>query len=215
MCWPPITSLKMKRPTKTELMKLQKKKILAEKGMEVLNGKKIFLERELLVANRKFAEGNDQFVKTLGEIEATITSAGRQSLLMSTQEALSLLPADAVLLPRREKLFGKLLTQFTLKPNEKPKTVWGYSSLIVKAQEKMLSEAAVLEGLVNLEYRRRFIVKELESTNRKINALQKSVIPHFTSEIKYVQDFLEEDELEELGRIKYVKEHVIEPDLSL
>jgi V/A-type H+/Na+-transporting ATPase subunit D len=49
------------------------------------------------------------------------------------------------------------------------------------------------------------IAYELTSVNRKINALEKNVIPSYQTQIKYIEDFLSDEELEDFTRIKHVK----------
>jgi V/A-type H+-transporting ATPase subunit D len=49
------------------------------------------------------------------------------------------------------------------------------------------------------------IAYELTSVSRKINALEKNVIPSYQTQIKYIEDFLSDEELEDFTRIKHVK----------
>jgi H(+)-transporting ATP synthase subunit D len=49
------------------------------------------------------------------------------------------------------------------------------------------------------------IAYELTSVNRKINALEKNLIPSYQTQIKYIEDFLFDEELEDFTRIKHVK----------
>jgi V/A-type H+/Na+-transporting ATPase subunit D len=49
------------------------------------------------------------------------------------------------------------------------------------------------------------IAYELTSVNRKINALEKNLIPSYQTQIKYIEDFLSDEELEDFTRIKHVK----------
>jgi V/A-type H+-transporting ATPase subunit D len=49
------------------------------------------------------------------------------------------------------------------------------------------------------------IAYELTSVNRKINALEKNLIPSYQTQIKDIEDFLSDEELEDFTRIKHVK----------
>jgi V/A-type H+-transporting ATPase subunit D len=46
---------------------------------------------------------------------------------------------------------------------------------------------------------------ELSLVNRKINAIEKMVIPNYQTNIKYIENFLSDEELEDFTRIKHVK----------
>ena len=46
---------------------------------------------------------------------------------------------------------------------------------------------------------------ELSLVNRKINAIEKMVIPNYQTNIRYIENFLSDEELEDFTRIKHVK----------
>jgi len=47
---------------------------------------------------------------------------------------------------------------------------------------------------------------ELMKVNRKVNALEKVIIPDYEKQIRYVENLLFDEELEEFARVKHVKE---------
>ncbi len=47
---------------------------------------------------------------------------------------------------------------------------------------------------------------ELMKVNRKVNALEKVIIPDYERQIRYVENLLFDEELEEFARVKHVKE---------
>src|SRR5207244_13347815 len=49
------------------------------------------------------------------------------------------------------------------------------------------------------------LAKELERTQRRLNALEYMIIPRYVSSIRYIQQTLEEREREEFVRLKHVK----------
>jgi V/A-type H+-transporting ATPase subunit D len=75
-----------------------------------------------------------------------------------------------------------------------------------------LSQAAdrvlgILERLIQLaefEARVERIADELGKTNRKVNALENTIIPSYQQVIKFIEDKLDEESLEELVRMKLI-----------
>lgn len=66
---------------------------------------------------------------------------------------------------------------------------------------------AILEEIIRLaefEARVERIADELGKTNRKVNALENTVIPDMKSIIKFIQDKLDEEQMEDLVRIKLI-----------
>jgi len=49
------------------------------------------------------------------------------------------------------------------------------------------------------------LAKELEKTQRLLNALEYMIIPRYENSIRYIQATLEEREREEFSRLKHVK----------
>ena len=75
--------------------------------------------------------------------------------------------------------------------------VQGAAKKLFKAFQKML-EAVQVENNIEL------LAKELMSTSRKVNSLEKIVIPEYESLIRYVEERLLEEALEEFVRTRYI-----------
>ena len=77
----------------------------------------------------------------------------------------------------------------------------------VRRVAKMFSK--IIPDILNLAMIEAQIEKlayELMMTNRKVNILEKAVIPNFKKMIKYIEDKLEEETLEEFVRTKKIKQ---------
>ena len=59
--------------------------------------------------------------------------------------------------------------------------------------------------IVELESRAEAIALDLERTNRIVNALEKIIIPELEETIRYIEDILEEESLEEFVRLKKIR----------
>ncbi len=85
-----------------------------------------------------------------------------------------------------------------------PSTVFEDPGLY-EISENLHSLIAELLDLAGKEASIERIAYELTSVNRKINALEKNIIPGYKTQIKYIEDFLSDEELEDFTRIKHVK----------
>jgi len=72
------------------------------------------------------------------------------------------------------------------------------------ASEKVYSIMEEIIRLAEFEARVERIADELGKTNRKVNALENTVIPDMKQVIKYIQDNLDEEQMEDLVRIKLI-----------
>ena len=102
-----------------------------------------------------------------------------------------------------------------------PRAVMGVRYPFIKVEKEpqiageldiTLSEAAVkvldiLDDILQLaefEARAERIADELGKTNRKVNALENTIIPSYRQVIKFIEDKLDEESLEELVRMKLI-----------
>jgi len=66
-----------------------------------------------------------------------------------------------------------------------------------------LSQA--LLRVANTESRLRRIGEEIKKTSRRVNALEQAVIPGIQSQIYYIQQVLDQQEQEDIFRLKRIK----------
>lgn len=75
--------------------------------------------------------------------------------------------------------------------------------VVAKMFNDMISE---ILSLAVIEAQIEKIAHELMMTNRKVNILEKAVVPNYKKMIKYIEDKLEEESLEEFVRAKKIKQ---------
>ncbi|MEX2690590.1 MAG: V-type ATP synthase subunit D [Candidatus Njordarchaeum guaymaensis] len=63
--------------------------------------------------------------------------------------------------------------------------------------------------LAEMETKIESIARDLERTNKIVNALENVVIPDLERDIKYIEDMLEEDDLEEFVRLKFARDKIL------
>ena len=190
------------RPTKGYLMDLRRQIVFIERGTEFLKLKRDHLAKELS--------------------EAIEVLRGRRRLLLDNlQEAYKAVQAAYLSLGPTEVESQARSIRSTLEIELLPKSVMGvqYPYIKILGKPKLegelditLSHAsdkvfAILEEIIRLaefESRVERIADELGKTNRKVNALENTVIPDMKAIIKFIQDKLDEEQMEDLVRIKLI-----------
>jgi len=197
-----LSSLSGVRPTKGYLMDLKRRIGFIERGCEFLKLKRDHLAKELSTS-------------------LDILRGRRRILLQSLQEAYRALTAAYISLGPTEVKSQAKSVRRALELEVLPRSVMGVRYPYVKIQSKpkiegeldiTLSYAAekvlgILEELIQLaefEARVERIADELGKTNRKVNALENTIIPSYRQVIKFIEDKLDEESLEELVRTKLI-----------
>lgn len=190
------------RPTKGYLMEMKRRIGFIERGCEFLKLKRDHLAKELSAS-------------------LDILKGRRKLLLNNLKEAYDALTAAYISLGPTEVDSQASSVKFALQLEVLPRSVMGvrypYVKIISKPQittdlDITLARAAekiyeILEELVQLaEYEARVerIADELGKTNRKVNALENTVIPNYKQVIKFIGSKLDEESLEELVRMKRI-----------
>ena len=195
-----LSSLSGVRPTKGYLMDLKRRIGFIERGCEFLKLKRDHLAKELSAS-------------------LDILKGRRRLLLDSLREAYRALTAAYLSLGPTEVKSQASSIRRSLELEVLPRSVMGVRYPYVKILSKprvegeldiTLSQAAervlgILERMIQLaefEARVERIADELGKTNRKVNALENTIIPSYKRVIKFIEDKLDEESLEELVRMK-------------
>ena len=197
-----MSSLSGVRPTKGYLMDLKRRIGFIERGCEFLKLKRDHLAKELSAS-------------------LDILKGRRKLLLESLKEAYRALTAAYLSLGPTEVKSQASSIRRILELEVLPRSVMGVRYPYVKILSKprvegeldiTLSQAAervlgILERMIQLaefEARVERIADELGKTNRKVNALENTIIPSYKRVIKFIEDKLDEESLEELVRMKLI-----------
>jgi V/A-type H+-transporting ATPase subunit D len=76
--------------------------------------------------------------------------------------------------------------------------------------EKLIKAIEEAINLAIVEAKIEQLAKELMETNRKVNALEKVIMPRYISQAKYIEDRLIEEDLEEFSATKHVRDIIRE-----
>jgi V/A-type H+-transporting ATPase subunit D len=190
------------RPTKGYLMDMKRRIGFIERGCEFLKLKRDHLAKELTAS-------------------IDILKGRRSLLLNNLKEAYDALTAAYISLGPTEVESQASSVKSALKLEVLPMSVMGvrypYVKILSKPQvtaelDITLAHASgkvyeILEAIIQLaefEARAERIADELGKTNRKVNALENTVIPSYKHVIKFIESKLEEESLEELVRMKRI-----------
>jgi V/A-type H+-transporting ATPase subunit D len=91
-----------------------------------------------------------------------------------------------------------------IKVEKEPQIAGELDITLSEAAEKVLAILDDILQLAEFEARAERIADELGKTNRKVNALENTIIPSYRQVIKFIEDKLDEESLEELVRMKLI-----------
>ena len=194
------------KPTRMELLRIRKRKVLAENGHDLLSEKKDALINEFfkIVDRRrelreKLEESLDESFNSLIEAQMVMGSGDIESIADGAKKIDGLnIDSDNIMGVKVPKLEPDI-------PEEK---FYGYTETSVRLDEavenfrdslKIALELAEVEGKLNR------LSEEIEKAKRRVNALEYNYIPKLEATIKYIERQLEEREREDFFRRKKIK----------
>jgi len=190
------------RPTRGYLFDLKKRITFIEKGCEFLKMKRDHLARELRVSidvlrgRRKILE--DKLEKIYDELATAHMSLGPSEVRSQADSIKKTLQVDV--LPKSVMGVYYPFVRVLSKPVIEGKL----DVTLYKVAESVFEIFDELASVAEFETRVERIAEELGKTNRKVNALENIVIPRYKRIIKYIDNKLEEENLEEFVRIKLI-----------
>jgi V/A-type H+-transporting ATPase subunit D len=170
----------------TEFLKLKRDHLAKEltASIDVLKGRRSLLLEELQVAYKAV---------TAAYISLGPTEVRSQSSSIKSGLELEILPR-AVMGVRYP----------FIKIDKEPQLAGELDITLSEAAEKVLGILENILQLAEFEARVERIADELGKTNRKVNALENTIIPSYQRIIKFIEDKLDEESLEELVRMKLI-----------
>ncbi len=198
------------KPTRSELLNLKRRVVLAERGYNLLKRKRDGLIIELRKMLKNVRETRKGLVEKIKEGEQLI----KEIQLLEGEFAIK---TSAFYL--RQSPFLKVITknlmgvkvpeiEFELKRIEDEE----YKKMVLTLSHDMVKAIMLYEEIikrivetVEIETALRNLLKEIESTKRRVNALENIVIPRLKEQIAWVKMMLDEAERENIFRLKTVK----------
>lgn len=202
------------RPTRMELLKLKKRKVLAKKGHDLLEEKRDALIMEffkMIEEYRKHRVELEEYIKrafeTLIEAQMVIGRSGVQEGSYSVTEMVdaqmnvrNIMGVRVPVIMESSPLRGEV--------DSGRERGYGYVSTSAKLDEASDGFERVLRHIMWLaeeESSIRKLAQEIEKTKRRVNALENILIPRLQSTQNYIEMHLEELEREDFFRRKRIK----------
>ena len=173
-----------------------------ERGTEFLKLKRDQLAKELTTSLDVLRGRRKVLMDILQEAYAAVTAAYLSLGPMEVQsQARSIKSAlELEVLPRA--VMG--VRYPFVKIGEKPQVTAELDITLSVASDKVYEILDDIIRLAEFETRVERIADELGKTNRKVNALENIIIPEYKQIIKFIEDKLDEESLEELVRMKLI-----------
>ncbi|MFW6064473.1 MAG: V-type ATP synthase subunit D [Candidatus Natronoplasma sp.] len=194
------------KPTRMELLRIRKRKILAENGHDLLSEKKDALINEFFKIVDRRRELREKLEDILEEsfdslIEAQmVMGSGEIESIADGAKKMDELGIDS------DNIMGVKVPK--LEPNISEEKFYGYAETSVRLDEavenfreslQIALELAEVEGKLNR------LSEEIEKAKRRVNSLEYNYIPKLEATIKYIERQLEEREREDFFRRKKIK----------
>jgi len=190
------------KPTKGFLMDMKRRIGFIERGTEFLKLKRDQLAKELTTSLDVLKGRRRLLMDNLQEAYAAVTAAylslGPQEVQSQAKSIKSVLELEV--LPRA--VMG--VRYPFVKIGEKPQVTAELDITLSVASDKVYEILDNIIRLAEFETRVERIADELGKTNRKVNALENIIIPEYKQIIKFIEDKLDEESLEELVRMKLI-----------
>lgn len=198
------------KPTRSELINLKKRIALSERGYKILKMKRDGLILEFFKVLEQAKDTRDDLLDRYEKAQAMMAVAntvegaiGVKSAAFSVQEVPNIKLASknimGVVVPDIES------SKVRKGLNERGYGILGTTSVI---DETALSFEDLVESIIRsaeIETTMKKLLDEIESTKRRVNALEFKVIPELTAARDFIKMRLDEMEREELFRLKKIK----------
>lgn len=187
--------------TRGVLLRLREQLDFTKRGKELLEMKRDNLAAEtnrLLAKIKVRHEFEQRLMEAYDSLRAAYVTLGYSRL---QSQAFTVKPLEAKV--RLRSVMGVLVPEIV--QGQKPAINSITDPSAYAAAEQLTSSMGELLSIAEAEARIESIAQELMLTNRKVNALERVILPNILETLRYIEGRLEEETLEEFFRAKRVK----------
>ncbi len=199
-------------PTRSNLMQARQMRDLVYEGYEILDKKREVLTTELMHTAHDAIEMQkkvwDMLAEAYRSLEMARISMGRERLEWTALSVNATVGVDIT----PHSIMGVVIPVVEAH-GEPPELPYGLGDTTVALDEAMANFRRVVAALPELAgtiTTVRRLAKELQKTQRRVNALQHVFIPRYDEIVTFIENALEEREREEIFRLKRIKSRVTE-----
>ncbi|MEJ2271564.1 MAG: V-type ATP synthase subunit D [Candidatus Bathyarchaeota archaeon] len=195
------------KPTRGEVLRLKRRLAFLLEGLEVLSMKRDKLALDLQVALENISiykkELEEKLLQAYGKLITAYIVLGQSEIETQAESVqgglkVKVLPMSIMgtLVPRidvisHSNIEGKIGT-----------IEYGVAKRFIGLLDNLIRVAEKEDEIIR-------VAQELNDVNSKVNALEKAVIPIQEAEIKFIEEKLEEEELEDLTRMKIIRNSIV------
>ena len=190
------------RPTKGYLMEMKRRIGFIERGTEFLKLKRDHLAKELTASIDVLKGRRRLLLENLRVAYRAVTAAYISLGPTEVRSQASSIKAGLELEVLPRAVMG--VRYPFIKVEKEPQIAGELDITLSEAAAKVLDILDDILQLAEFEARAERIADELGKTNRKVNALENTIIPSYRQVIKFIEDKLDEESLEELVRMKLI-----------
>ena len=197
-------------PTRMELLKLKDREKLAVKGHGLLKEKRNALIMEFFNILERVKGSRDEVEKKMAEAFEDLTTAQIvMGDLAVKKAAVSVKESVKVDIDSRS-VMGVVVPILEAETSQRNMVQRGYgfvdtSAKLDEAARKFEESINLILELAEIEKTIVLLAEEIESTKRRVNALEHIIIPRVENTVKYIEMRLEEMERENFVRLKMIK----------
>ena len=198
-------------PTRMELLKLKQREKLAVKGYNLLKEKRNALIMEFFNILERVRGARERVEEKLKEAFEDLTEAQIMMGDMAVNKAAMAVKEFIKVDIDSRNIMGVVVPVIEMESTERSMVERGYglvdtSVKLDEAAKKFEESVSLIVELGEIEKSVRLLAGEIESTKRRVNALEHIIIPRLQNTVSYIEMRLEEMERENFVRLKMIKE---------
>lgn len=203
-------------PTRSNLLRIRESLQLARQGHEILDKKREMLTAELIRMAHDAAtlqvQAWEHLANAYHALDVARLSMGREHLEWAALSVNETVEVEV----RPRSVMGVVLPTVDAHGGP-PEMPYGLSDTTVALDEavarfrRVIGEIPTLSETMTAVWR---LARELQKTQRRVNALQNIFIPQYEETITFIESSLEEREREETFRLKRIKSRVARPTVG-
>jgi V/A-type H+/Na+-transporting ATPase subunit D len=207
-------------PTRMELLKLKQREKLAVKGHSLLKEKRNALIMEFFNILERVKGSRDEVTEKLQEAYQDLTAAQVMMGDLSVKKAAMSVTESVDVDIDSRSVMGVVVPVIESEISQRTIVERGYGFMdtsvkLDEAAKKFEESIQLIIELGEIEKTIMLLAGEIESTKRRVNALEHIIIPRLENTVKYIEMRLEEMERENFVRLKMIKKTMEEAEEAL
>lgn len=198
------------KPTRKNLMAIEDRIELSERGHDTLEQKRDGLIMEFMDILDQAQDVRSDVSETYETAQRTINMARAMEGDVAVRGAAAALKEHPEITTRSKNIMGVVVPQIESSKVKKSLDERGYGLLGSSARIDEAADAYenLLEKIIlaaEVETAMKKMLTEIETTKRRVNALEFTLLPRLYENQEYIEQKLEEQEREEIFRLKKIK----------